>query len=155
MGSTNQSAQVTKSTYVSPTALFGFQPMTAVTSSGVYFDVGDVSQVVVLVGNASSSDTGAIWVEPGKNWAGAVGTRLGVSTTSTLYSTATAPIALSFVTPGITGSSAIMSTAASVGLLYLESAMVKSSDTKIYIVASTGSTKMYCNVYALPGGSTN
>jgi hypothetical protein len=127
--------------------------MQAVTSSGAYFQVGDLSKVVVFVANASSSDAGAIFIEPGARWAGSK--YLTPSTTSTLYSTATAPVAISVPLHGITGSSAVGSTTGSYYALSLDASAVKSSDGKVFLVASTGSTKMFAAVYAMPGGSTN
>lgn len=157
MGSTQQSTNMTPSTFVGGITQGAGLAMQAVTSSGAYFNVGDASKVIVFVANASSSDSatsGAVWIEPGAKWTGSQG--LTVSTGAAVYSTATAPIAVSVPTHGITGSSAIGSTTLSyVALGPFDSARVKSSDGKIYIVASTGSTKMYAAVYVLPGGSTN
>lgn len=155
MGSTTQSTNMTPSTFVgyaSPaTSLF----MQAVTSSGAYFTVGDASKILIFVANASSSDSatsGNIFVEPGAQWAGSRG--LPFSSGSSVYSSATAPVSIALPTHGITGSSAIGSTTGSFGVLGpFESAMIKSSDNTVYIVASTGSTKMYAAVLAL--GSTN
>jgi hypothetical protein len=150
MGSTDQSAQATKSTFAGFTSGVT-ETMNAVTSSGLYIDVGDVSQIIVRVLNASSSAAGAVFVEPGSAWAASRGQ--DPSTTSTLYSTATAPIAIAVVASSCDGSSAAY--ACQSRYLYMEAGTVKSSDQKIYIVASTVSTKMYAGVFALPGGSTN
>ena len=153
MGSTAQSTNMTPSTFVGGITQGAALYMHAVTSSGAYFQVGDASRVIIFVSNGSSSDTGALFIEPGARWSGSRGQ--APSTTSTLYSTATAPIAISVATHGVTGSSASMSTAGSFyGVGPLESATVKSSDGKIFIVASTGSTKMCAAVYALAGGSS-
>ncbi len=153
MGSTAQSTNMTPSTHVGGITQGAALAMQAVTSSGAYFQVGDLSKVIVFVANASSSDTGAIFIEPGARWAGSK--YLTPSTTSTLYSTATAPVAVSVPLHGITGSSAIGSTTGSYYALSLDASAVKSSDGKVFLVASTGSTKMFAAVYAMPGGSTN
>lgn len=148
MGSTAQSTNLSPSTFTGYDTAATSLYMHAVTSSGAYFTVGDASKVMVFVANASSSDDGAIFVEPGARWSGSRGQ--APSTTSTLYSTATAPIAISLPTHGITGSSAIQSTTGSFGILGpFDGATVKSSDATIYIVASTGSTKMFAAVMAL------
>jgi len=151
MGNTTQSQQITpvaQATTPTGSALV----LTPVTSSGVYFNVGDTSKIVMLVANASSSDTGAVWVEPGAKWAGSRGQT--ISTTATAYSTSTAPIVMSVPLHGITGSSAMTSTTGSLAFFSFDSSIVKSSDEKIYVVASTGSTKMFAAVYAMTGGST-
>lgn len=153
MGSTAQSTNMTPSTFVGGITQGAALYMQAVTSSGAYFNVGDTSKVIVFVSNGSSSDTGAIFVEPGAKWAGSK--YLTPSTTSTLYSTATAPIAISVPTHAKSDYSAAMSTAGSFYALSFDSVNVKSSDGKIFLVASTGSTKMCAAVFALPGGSTN
>jgi hypothetical protein len=154
MGSTAQSTNMTPSTFVGGITQGAALYMQAVTSSGAYFNVGDASKVLVFVGNASSSDNGSVWIEPGARWGASNG--MSPSTTSTMYSTATAPIAISVPLHGITGSSAVASTTGSFAVLGpFESAKVKSSDGKIYLVASTGSTEMFAAVYAMPGGSTN
>ena len=154
MGSTAQSTSLTPSTYVGGITNGASLIMKSVTSSGVYFSVGDTSKVMVFVANASSSDDGAVFIEPGKAWAGASG--LAYSTGSTVYSTATAPVAVSVVTHGVTGSSAVASTEGSYYALGpFDSAKFKSSDGLMYLVASTGSTEMYAAVYLMPGGSTN
>lgn len=154
MGSTAQSTNMTPSTWVGGITQGAALAMQAVTSSGAYFQVGDASQVMILVANASSSDNGAIWVEPGSSlWAGSLG--MAYSTTSTLYSTATAPVAVSVPLHGITGSSAVGSTTGSyVAMTLYDSNKYKSTSGKIFIVASTGSTKMFAAVYAMPGGSS-
>ncbi len=153
MGSTAQSTNMTPSTFTGGLTQGVTLPMQAVTSSGAYFQCGDLNKIVVFVANASSSDNGAIFVEPGARWAGARG--LAPSTGSTVYSTATAPVVISVPLHGITGSSAIGSTTGSFAALSLDSAQVKSSDGKVFIVASTGSTKMYAAVYSMVGGSSN
>lgn len=151
MGNTTQSQQITP--VVQPSTPTGVAcVLTAVTSSGVYFNVGDTSKIVMMVVNASSSDNGAVWVEPGAKWAGARG--LTISTTASAYSTSTAPVVMSVPLHGVTGSSAFASTTGSIAFFSFDSATVKSSDEKIYVVASTGSTKMYAGVYAMTGGST-
>lgn len=157
MGSTAQSTSLTPSTFVAGITNGAALVMKSVTSSGVYFSCGDASKVVVFVANASSSDSatsGALWIEPGAKWAGSRG--LPVSTAATIYSTATAPYAISVPAHLITGSSAVASTE---GSYYawgpFDSAQIKSSDGLVYIVASTGSTKMYASVFQMPGGSTN
>jgi hypothetical protein len=157
MGSTTQSTNFTPSTQVAYNSGTGtLLYMAPVTSSGAYFNVGDCQEVMIFVANASSSDSatsGALWIEPGARWAGSRG--LAPSTIATAYSTATAPIVLSLATHGITGSSAVGSTTGSFGVFGpFESAQVKSSDEKIYIIASTGSTKMFAAVYQMIGGST-
>jgi hypothetical protein len=156
MGSTTQSTNLTPSTYVGPTSgtpLY-FAP---VTSSGAYFNVGDASKVLIFVSNGSSSETGstlaAVFLEPGARWAGSRG--LAPSTTSTLYSTATAPIACYVAANGKSGSTAAISTTGSFVVMGpYDSATIKSSDEKIYLVASTGSSQMAAAVFAMPGGST-
>lgn len=154
MGSTAQSTNMTPSTFVGGITNGAALYMQAVTSSGAYFTVGNASRYIVYVSNGSSSDTGAVWIEPGANWAGSKG--LSTSASSTQYSTATAPIAVSVASHGVTGSSASMSTAGSfVAIGPFDSVNVKDSGQKVYIVASTGSTKMCAAVYALPGGSSN
>jgi hypothetical protein len=145
-------SQITPSTFVRGITWGNSLVLNAVTSSGVYFNVGDLGENILLVVNASSSDTGALYVLPGARWAGARGQ--APSTTVTDYSTATAPIAISVPTHGITGSSAITSTAGSIYMMNLESINVKSSDGTVYLASSTGSTKMYVGVLQLLGGST-
>lgn len=153
MGSTAQSTNMTPSTFVGGITQGALLYMQAVTSSGAYFQVGDASRVMVFVSNGSSSDTGAIFIEPGARWSGSMGQ--APSTTSTLYSTATAPIAISVATHAKSDYSAAMSTAGSFAALGpFESATVKSSDGKIFLVASTGSTRMCAAVYAMTGGSS-
>ncbi|HSW61877.1 MAG TPA: hypothetical protein VLH56_00945, partial [Dissulfurispiraceae bacterium] len=151
MGSTSQAAAATKSTFTGYAGSI-IETLTAVTSSGVYFNVGDASKILIRVTNASSSDNGSVFVEPGARWAASRG--LAPSTTSTLYSTATAPIAVSVAMTAQTASSAVLSTGISVYVGPFESGTVKSSDEKIYVVASTLSTKMYVGVIVLNGGST-
>lgn len=154
MGSTAAAATITRSTFVGPVdkTLLSW---TNVTSSGGYFEVGDASKTVVLVMNASSSEVGTIWVEPGAKWGGSRSLAVG-TTTSTAYSTASVniPICSTFTSHGVTGSSAMTSSLAIAAYLF-ESAMVKTTDSKVYITATTQSTKMYVAVLALPGGSTN
>jgi hypothetical protein len=153
MGSTAQSTNMTLSTFVGGITQGATLPLQAVTSSGAYFQVGDASRVVIFVSNGSSSDDGSVFIEPGARWSGSRGQ--APSTGSTVYSTATAPIAVSVVSHGITGSSATMSTTGSfVAVGPLESATVKSSNGTVYIVASTESTKMAACVYAMTGGSS-
>lgn len=154
MGSTVQSTNMTPSTFVGGITNGALLYMQAVTSSGAYFSVGDGNQAILFVANASSSDTGAVWIEPGSSkWAGSAGQ--AYSTTSTLYSTATAPIAISVATHGITGSSAVASTAGSFAVIGpFDTAKVKSTDGYIFVVASTGSTEMVAAVYIMPNGST-
>lgn len=153
MGSTSLSAQVTPSTwggYNSYTAL----PMLQVTSSGLYFDVGDASQVMIFVINASSCTDGTIFIEPGaKAWAGSRGQ--APSTALGVYSTATAPITcLAAVGISTTFSSYVESTTGTFACVGpFESARVKSSDGKIYVMNSTISTRMYISVVTM--GSTN
>lgn len=155
MGSTAQSTNLTPSTFVGGITQGAALAWQAVTSSGAYFTCGDLSKTLIFVANGSSSDTGAVFIEPGGvMWAGARGQ--AASTGSTVYSTATAPIAVSVPLHGITGSSATMSTTGSVVVIGpLDSNKVKSSDATVYIVASTGSTKMVAAVYQMLGGSTN
>jgi len=152
MGSTAQSAAATKSTFTGYAGSIT-ETLTAVTSSGVYFNVGDASKIIIRVTNASSSDNGAVFIEPGARWSASRG--LAPSTGSTVYSTSTAPIAASVAMTAATGSSAIYSTGVSVYLGPFESGTIKSSDQTVYVVASTGSTKMYVGVIVLDGGSTN
>ena len=155
MGSTAQSTDLSSSTAsIMAGTAYATLAMQAVTSSGAYFNVGDGSDTIIFVANASSSDDGAIFVEPGGTWsAGSNGQ--AASTTSTLYSTATAPIAISVVSHGKTGSSAVGSTTGAYAMLGpLDTSKIKSSDGEIYVVASTGSTKMFAAVYVMPGGST-
>jgi hypothetical protein len=153
MGCSSLSAQITPSTwggYNSYTSL----PMSAVTSSGVYFNVGDASQVMIFVINASSCTDGTLFIEPGApNWAGSRGqarsTALGV------YSTATAPItcwaALAVSTTVTTYVASTTGTCAMVGPF--EAATVKSTDGMIFVMNSTVSTRMWVSVVAM--GSTN
>jgi len=96
MGSTAQSTNMTPSTFVGGITQGAALYMQAVTSSGAYFQVGDASRVIIFVSNGSSSATGAVFIEPGAKWSGSMG--LDPSTGSTVYSTATAPIAVSVVT---------------------------------------------------------
>lgn len=154
MGSTVQSTNMTPSTWVGGITQGASLAMQAVTSSGAYFQAGDTSQIVILVANASSSDNGAIFIEPGSSlFPGSLG--MAYSTTVTLYSTATAPVAVSVPLHGITGSSAIGSTTGSfVAITLMDSNKYKSTSGKIFLSASTGSTKMYAAVYTLPGGSS-
>ena len=127
--------------------------LSAVTSSGSYFQVGDASKVVVVVTNGSSTANGAIYVVPGAAWSGARGQ--AASTDVTTYSTGTAPIVMAVNANAITGSTATMSTTGWLAVLGpFESAQVKSSDGRIFIAASTVSTKMCAAVYALEGGSS-
>ena len=154
MGSTAQSTNLTPSTFVGGITQGASIAWQAVTSSGAYFSCGDISKTLILIANASSSDNGAVWIEPGGNWTAGSGGQ-AASTTSTLYSTATAPIAVSVPLHGITGSSAVMSTTGSVVVIGpLDSDRYKSSDGYIFIVASTGSTEMAAAVYQMLGGST-
>jgi hypothetical protein len=156
MGSTAQSTNLTPSTFVGGITQGAALYMQAVTSSGAYFQVGDAQDVIIFVANGSSTVNGAVWIEPGGSaWAGAPG--LPASTTSTLYSTATAPIAVSVVSNAVTGSSnACASTAGSfVAIGPLEAATVKSTSGKIFMVASTGSLLISAAVYAFGLTSTN
>lgn len=153
MGSTAQSTNMTPSTFVGGITQGALLYMHAVTSSGAYFQVGDASRVIIFVSNGSSSADGAIFVEPGARWSGSRGQ--APSTTSTAYSTSTAPIAAAFSAHAKSDYSAAMSTAGSFGVIGpLEAATVKSSDGKIFIVASTVSTRMTAAVFAMTGGSS-
>lgn len=155
MGSTAQSTSLTPSTFVGGVTQGAALYMKAVTSSGVYFQVGDASRIIVFVSNGSSSDTGAVFLEPGGNWSGARRGIYGLSTGSSVYSTATAPIAVSVATHAKSDYSAAMSTTGSFYAMGpFESAQIKSSDGLVYLVASTGSTRMCAAVYALNGGSS-
>jgi hypothetical protein len=154
MGSTAQSTNLTPSTFVAGITQGAAIAWQAVTSSGAYFNCGDLNRTIILIQNGSSSDTGAVWIEPGGVWAAGSGGQ-AASTTSTLYSTATAPIAISVPLHGITGSSATMSTTGSLVVIGpFDSDKIKSSDGNIFIVASTGSTEMVAAVYQMMGGST-
>jgi hypothetical protein len=152
MGSTAQSTSITPSTFVGGITQGAILYFKAVTSSGVYFTVGDASRVIIFVSNGSSSDTGAVFIEPGGNWSGARRGIYGISTGSSVYSTATTPVAVSVATHAKSDYSAAMSTAGSfVAIGPLDSAQVKSSDGLVYLIASTGSTRMCAAVYALEG----
>lgn len=155
MGSTGQSTSLTPSTQILGITQGAPLTMKAVTSSGVYFSVGDMSKTIIYVVNASSSDTGAVWVDPGStSWAGSGGR--APSTGSTVYSTAAAGIAITLPSPDITGSSAITSTETYASIIGpFDSDKYKSSDGLVFLVASTGSTKVYAAVYQMVGGSTN
>lgn len=154
MGSTGQSTTIVPSTYANASA-GGSIAWLPVTSSGAYFQAGDTSQTIILIANASSSANGSVWIEPGSSkWPGSLG--YAYSSGSTVYSTATAPLSVAVPLHGITGSSAIPSTTGSYVWFNLrDSDRYKSSDGKIFIVASTQSTFMYASVLMMIGGSSN
>ena len=155
MGSTAQSTTIVPSTFIAGGTQGGAINWLPVTSSGAYFQAGDTVETVILITNASSSANGSVFIEPGSSkWAGSLG--YAVSSGSTVYSTATAPVSVAVPLHGITGSSAIGSTTGSVVWFNLrDSDRYKSSDGKIFIVASTQSTYMYAAVLQLIGGSSN
>jgi hypothetical protein len=145
-------SQITPSTwagYNSYTPIF----MSAVTSSGVYFNVGDAEKIIIFVANASSSDDGALYIVPGAQWSGSRG--LAPSTTVSDFSTATAPIVcVAEVAVSTTVTTYIASTTGTFALWGpFEAATVKSSDNTIYVANSTVSTRMWISVMAM--GSTN
>jgi len=152
MGSTAQSTQITPSTWGGYTNSQASLLMQNISSVGGYFEVGDATRYLIFLANGSSTAVGAVFVEPGARWAGSRGQ--APSTTIATYTTATAPFAVSVPSNAVSGSSAIASTLGCFMVLGpFESAMIKSSDHKVYIAASTVSTLMYAAVVAF--GSTN
>lgn len=154
MGSTAQSTNITPSTFVGSITNGALLYMQQVSSSGAYFPVGDASKVLVFVTNMSTA-AGAIFVEPGSSkWAGSNG--LAFSSGSSVYSTATAPIAVALGASSSTYA-ALASTSGSIAVLGpFESAKVKSTDGNVFIVNPNATTNgaIYAAVYAMPGGST-
>ena len=155
MGSTTASAQLTPSTFVEGITQGALLSMTAVTSSGVYLNVGDASRVMLFVANWSTG-VGAVYFDPGARWSGALG--MTVSTGPGIYSTATAPIAVSLAAcPSSISTTAGNSTTGNMAMIGpFESVNVKSSDVHIFMYASTAlAATVTAAVYALNGGSTN
>lgn len=153
MGSTAQSTNLTPSTFAGGLTQGARLVFQAVTSSGAYFQVGDTSKVIIFVSNGSSSAQGAIYIEPGARYSGSRGQV--PSTDITAYTTATAPIVITSSCHAKSDNTASFSTEGSFNAIGpFESATVKSSDGKIYLAASTLSTKMYAAVYLMEGGSS-
>lgn len=145
--------QITVSTF---TGYNGYTPlgMNAVTSSGSYFNVGDASQILIFVVNASSSVDGTLMMIPGAKWSGALG-RDASTTTSTNYSTANCPsVCVAAVSVSTTVTTYVGSTTGTFAVWGpFESVDVKSTAQTIYIANSTTSTRMWVSVFAM--GSTN
>ena len=155
MGSTTISAQLTPSTFVEGITQGALLYMTAVTSSGVYVNVGDASKIMFLVANWTTG-VGAVYIDPGARWTGSL--QMPVSTAPAIYSTATAPIAVSLAAcPSSISSVAGNSTAGNIAMVGpFESVDVKSSDVHIFMYASTAlAAQVSAACYALIGGSTN
>jgi len=152
MGSTAQSAQLTPSTQIRGITWGSPLPMTQVTSSGVYFNIGDASKYIVFVVNGSS-DPGAVYVEPGKRWSGSIG--MAPSTTITAYTTATAPIAIAIPRGASSISTAFaLSTQSCFSVLGpFEGVQVKSSGATVFI--GNGSTLAVIGASVYAWGSTN
>jgi hypothetical protein len=152
MGSTAQSAQLTPSTKIEGVTWGSPLPMTQVTSSGVYFNIGDASKYIVFVVNGSS-EAGAVFVEPGARWAGSVGR--APSTTITAYTTATAPIAVALPRGASSISTAfVLSTQSCFSVLGpFDGVQVKSSGATVFI--GNGSTLAVIAAAVYAWGSTN
>jgi hypothetical protein len=127
-------------------------PMTQVTSSGVYFNVGDASKYIVFVMNGSS-EAGAVYVEPGAMWSASRGQ--APSTLITLYTTATAPIAVALPRGASSISTAfVLSTLNCFSVLGpFEGGMIKSSNSQVFI--GNGSTLAVVGASVYAWGSTN
>lgn len=155
MGSTTVSAQLTPSTFVAGITQGAVLSMTAVTSSGVYVNVGDASRIMFFIANWSTG-VAAVYFDPGARWAGSL--QMPVSTAPGIYSTATAPIAVSLAAcPSSISTTAGLSTVGNMAMVGpFEAVNVKSSDVHIFMYASTAAaTQVTAAVYALTGGSTN
>jgi len=155
MGSTTVSAQLTPSTFVGGITQGALLSMTAVTSSGVYLNVGDAQRVMLFVANWSTG-VGAVYFDPGARWAGSK--QMPVSTAPGVYSTATAPIAVSLAAcPSSVSTTAGNSTTGNMAIIGpFESVDVKSSDVHIFMYSSTAlAATVTAAAYALTGGSTN
>ena len=152
MGSTAQSAQITPSTFIAGITNGCPLVFTAVTSSGVYFNVGDAKDYFIFAIN-NSSDAGALYIEPGARWSGSMGQ--APSTLITLYTTATAPIAVAL--PGrassISTANALSTTGCFAVIGPFEGATVKSSGATVYV--GLGSTLAYVTAAVYSLGSTN
>ena len=129
-------------------------PMSAVTSSGCYFNVGDASKILIFVANASSSVDGTLMMIPGAAWSGALGLDAS-TTTSTDYSTSNCPsVCVAAMAVSTTFTTYVASTTGTFAVWGpFESVDVKSTAQTIYIANSTTSTRMYVSVLAM--GSTN
>ena len=127
--------------------------LAAVTSSGVYFPVGDGNKLFIVSFNRSTDYAGSMFIEPGSSvYAGATGQARSTASTSA-YSTATAPYAWAISKNASSMSSeAILSTSLVIAGPF-ETEKVKSSDGYIFLIASTESTECSAAVFAL--GSTN
>ena len=152
MSSSSQALVCTPSTwtgYTSATAL----SLQAVTSSGIYLNVGDGNKTFIVCFNRSTSYAGSMFIEPGSSvYAGSAG-MVRSTGSSSIYSTATAPMSWAIsINASSMSSEAITSTSLVIAGPF-ETEKIKSTGGLIFLIASTESTK--CSAAAFTFGSTN